>query len=293
MIRLEKNGAIAEIEEMGAEIRRYCTADGKERLWSGDAKVWAGVAPVLFPSIGNLKDGKVKIEGKDCAIPKHGFAKISKFRLESQSPGECSLVLEDSPETRAVFPFAFRLTVTHRLLENGFETDYLVENKDHRPMPFLLGGHAGYTCPMNEGEAFSDYVVRFEQAEEGRNLMYSANALMGGTEMVDLGRDHRTLALEYASYDQKDTLVFTDIHSRSVDLIHRETGKGIRLSFPQSPVLAIWTKPHCHAPYVCLEPWIGIPAMEDETGHFEDKPFHKELAAGDRFLMEQRTEILA
>ena len=292
MILLEKNGAVAEIAEMGAEMRAYRSADGKERLWSGDPAVWAGVAPVLFPVIGCLKNGVVAIAGKEYAIPKHGFAKLMSFQLATQKEDECAFVLEDTEETRAVYPFAFRLTVRHRMLEKGFSTEYCVENCGDTPMPFLVGGHPGFVCPMNEGEAFTDYQVVFEKEEEGRNLLYAPGALMGGEEIVDMGADHRTVGLDYSIFDQKDTLVFAGLKSRSVKLVHKNTGKGIRFSFPESTVLAIWSKPNANAPYVCIEPWNGIPAMVEETGNFEDKPYHIMLAPGQSFASTHQMEVL-
>lgn len=292
MIRLEKNGAIAEIQEMGAEMRRYRTRDGKERLWSGNSETWAGVAPVLFPVIGNLKNNMVRFAGIECTPPKHGFAKVTAFEVVDLQPDACSLKIETTPELREMYPFPFRLTVTHRLLDNGFVTSYDVDNLGGETMHFTIGGHPGFTCPMNEGEAFTDYQVRFETEEEGVNLLYTPSGLMGGTERVDMGADHRTLALNYETFDQKDTLVLMGLASRSVELVHQETGKGLRFSFPQSNTLAIWTKPHHNAPYVCLEPWNGVPALEDETGNMEDKPYHIALAAGERFHTEHCMEVI-
>ena len=292
MIRLEKNGAIAEIEEMGAEMRAYRTADGKDRLWSGNADVWAGVAPVLFPVIGCMKNQTVRIAGKEYNIPKHGFAKISRFEVEEQKADECTLVLKDTPETREMYPFSFRLAIIHRITENGFSTEYQVENRSDSPMPFLIGGHPGFVCPMNKGELFEEYQVVFDQEEEGNNLLYAPGALMGGAEKVDMGEDKRRIGLKHAIFDEKDTLVLAGLNSRSVKLLHKDTGKGIRFSFPESTVLAIWSKPNAQAPYVCLEPWNGIPGMVEETGNFEDKPYHITLAPGETFSSSHSMETI-
>jgi galactose mutarotase-like enzyme len=50
--------------------------------------------------------------------------------------------------------------------------------------------------------------------------------------------------------------------------------------------------PGAQAPYICLEPWNGLPARADETGHFEDKPYHIEIAPGERFSAGYQMEIL-
>ena len=74
--------------------------------------------------------------------------------------------------------------------------------------------------------------------------------------------------------------------------MHKTTGRGIRFSFPQCSVLALWNMPHKHAPYLCLEPWNGLPAFADESGNFEDKPFHLTLPAGEKYCLGYRMDIL-
>jgi len=292
MIRLFLNGVVAEIAEKGAEMRVFRTKDGKNRLWSGDPRVWPEVSPILFPVIGRLKHDTVRIAGSECPMPMHGFAKNMTFTPREQTADHCTLVLWDSAETREIYPFAFQLSVTHRITEKGFVTAYTAENRGESVMPFVIGGHPGFACPMNEREAFSDYRIVFEKEEEGRTLACMPGGMMGAAETIDLGMDHRTLALSHETFYKKGTLVLAGLNSRSVMLIHRYTGKGIRFSFPESPVLAVWTHPTASAPYICLEPWNGLPAVMDETGDFENKPFHVALEPGGLFHTRYQMESL-
>ncbi len=283
MIELCKNGAVARIAARGAELRYFAAADGQPRLWSGDPAVWQGVSPNLFPVIGHLKNDTVLIEGRPCAIPMHGVAHSAEFSVVSQSEDCCALKLTDTPETRAVYPFAFALTATHRLAENGFTTAYTVENRSERPMPFTLGGHPGFACPMAPGERFEDYQLIFEQPEAGEKLRVLPGGLMGGKDILPLERGGRVLPLSYEYFDTKDTFVLPGLRSRCVELRHRETGRGLRFDFPRFPVLALWTMPRRHAPYLCLEPWLGLPAFADEPGDFASKPYCVTLAPGERY----------
>lgn len=292
MIVLEHEGARMEIAELGAEMRRFVSKDGVERIWSGDPAVWKSTAPVLFPTINLLKDGVVTIAGRECAVPKHGFAKYQVFEVTDQGDNYVTLTLSENDETKAVYPFDFALSVTHRLIENGFETRYVVENHTGRIMPFVIGGHPGFTCPMAAGEQFTDYVLRFEKEEEGRHLLNTPEHYMGAQAIVDLGEDHRTLTLRYEDFDRLDTYVFAGLNSRSVDLVHREHGHGIRVSFPEMEVLAVWTMPGKQAPYLCIEPWQGLPPMADETGRFEDKPYHIDLGVGMTYTCGYRMEVI-
>ena len=97
--------------------------------------------------------------------------------------------------------------------------------------------------------------------------------------------------MKHADYDRLDTYILCGLNSRFVELIHKDTHKGIKFSFDM-PVLAIWTMPEKNAPYVCLEPWQGSPAYSSETGRFEDKPYHVALGAGKRFECGYRMEII-
>ena len=56
----------AAVNTMGAELwslkRRE---DDREFLWQGDRQIWLRRAPLLFPITGALKEGKIRIAGKD------------------------------------------------------------------------------------------------------------------------------------------------------------------------------------------------------------------------------------
>ena len=57
MVVLNNGKLTVEISELGAEIRRV-VYKSKDRFWSGDPAIWSGVAPILFPICGALKDCK-------------------------------------------------------------------------------------------------------------------------------------------------------------------------------------------------------------------------------------------
>lgn len=290
MICLKYNGAEMNIAELGAEMRSFTTADGRDWIWRGSEKSWKSSAPVLFPAIGALKDGGATIAGDFYAVPRHGFAKFQMFKVLEEGPDYISLILEQNEETKKVYPFAFAFIVTYRFLENGFEARLTVENHSSREMPFLVGGHPAFNCPMKDGEQFEDYILHFEK-EETVGTTLCGGGLLSDVEAVDFGEDHRTLALKYNFFDTHDTYIFSGLNSRKVDLIHKDTRKGLRFSYDM-PVLAIWTMPNKCAPYVCIEPWQGCPAYVNETGRFEDKPYHVSLKAAEAFCCGYCMEIL-
>lgn len=279
-IKLTCGAATAEIQLRGGQIASFKPAGGREVIWQADPAVWAQHAPVLFPICGSVKDNQISIGGQVYPMTKHGFTREPVFQVAKQGDDFVELVLTPTEESKPMYPFDFVFHVTYTLQENGFTTTFLVENRSARVMPFCVGGHPGFVCPMEEGASFEDYQLVFPQVEDGLNALAPGGYLIDGAEYLPQFHNSDTLPLSYQLFDERDALIFTQLKSRSVDLVHRTSGKGIRFAFPKMEVLAVWTKPGAHAPYLCLEPWHGMPGQVTESGCFEDKPFATLLQPG-------------
>ncbi len=249
------------ISELGAEIRKL-TLDGKDVFWSGDPAIWNGVSPVLFPICGRLRDKKYIAGGKEYTMPPHGFAMTSTFTLESKSDTKATFLLTDNSETYKMYPWHFEFRITYILNETSVEVIYDVKNTSENTMYFSLGSHEAYACP----EGIEDYDINFPQKEtlnawelDGGLLMHSNVPILKNSNVLPL----------YEKYFSMDTLVFTGINSRSATLKNRKTEREITVEFPQTENFLIWTIPG--APYVCLEPWNGIPPFVDEDYSIENK----------------------
>ncbi len=277
-IELKYGKTTAIISRKGAQMTSFKGNDGREVIWQADPKVWASHAPVLFPVMGNVKDGKVIIDGATYPMSKHGFCREADFDVAKIGDDFVDLVLTPNDNTRSMYPFDFAFHVVYTLFENGFRTDFVVENKSEKEMPFCVGGHPAFIVPMEEGSAYTDYQLIFPCEEEGRSLLV-ATGFVDGEEIVPL-ENGRILPLKHDWFDEKDTLVFAEMSSRSVDLVHKDSGKGLRISYPKMEVLAVWSKPVTHGDYVCLEPWHGLPSLANESCRFEEKPYVTILAPG-------------
>lgn len=279
-ITLTNQSCKAVVRTQGAQIISFQGSDEREVIWQADPSVWAQNAPVLFPVCGMPKDCAVTIGDTSYPMPKHGFSRPAEYEVCMQGDDFVDLALYSSDETRTMYPFDFVFHVRYTLLENGYTTAFVVENKSADVMPFCIGGHPGFNVPMEDGAAFSDYQLVFPEVEEGKNLLAPDGKLICGYEYMDCFHHSTTLPLSHALFDQRDALIFPELKSRSVDLLCRTSGKGLHFEFPKFEVLAVWTKPGAHAPYLCLEPWHGLPASENESGRFEDKPFVTLLKPG-------------
>lgn len=277
-IQLKSGNTSAVIMQKGAQMVSFKGNDGREVIWQADPNVWASHAPVLFPVCGKTTGERVIIDGVTYPMTKHGFARNADFAIAKVGDDFVDLILTPTEESKPQYPFEFVFHVIYTLRENGFRTDFIVENKSDRVMPFCVGGHPAFIVPMEDGAVFTDYQIVFPCKESGRSLLVPGG-LIDGEEIVPL-ENGTTLALNHEWFDTRDTLIFDNANSRSVDLVHKVSGKGLRISYPKMEVLAVWSMPNKNADYVCLEPWHGTPGIVGESGKFEEKPYATLLKPG-------------
>ncbi len=248
MVTLKNANVICEINEIGAEIRSI-KKNGTDRMWKGTLDIWGGVAPLLFPICGGLKDDKFIFEGKEYILQKHGYVRFKEFSVESKTETEAVFLHKSDNETLESYPFNYELRVIYNLTDDGIKITYKVDNTDVKDMYFSIGSHEGFAT----SEGIEDYDVIFPEKETLNAYMLDGNLLQKNT--LPIIKNSNVLPL-YDKYFTVDALVFKDLKSRSATLRNRKTGKFVTVDFPDKPYFLLW---HKHlAPYICLEPWAGI-----------------------------------
>lgn len=275
---LKKGGLRAVAQTSGGELVSLRGVDGLEYIWEGDPAFWSGKNPILFPIVGSLKDGTVNFDGKPYHMDRHGFARRSEFSLTQQGEDYAVLELQENGETLERYPYPFSLKAAHRLLDNGFSTTFTVKNTGTAPMPFCIGAHTAIRCPLRTGEQFEEYELVFEKPEQAESLLLNPAGIIRHDGRKPMLNESRTIPLDYRMFTEMDTVIFSNLQSGKVSLLHRETGRGVCLDFHEFPMVAFWTNPG--APYLCLEPWQGCAAYDNESGEFSDKPFCAILPPG-------------
>lgn len=278
-ITLKRGGNTAAVTTKGGELTSFRDGAGTEFIWTGDPAYWSGQNPVLFPTVGNLKDGRVEIKGKQYEMGRHGFARRSEFTVAEQGEDFAVLELRENEQTLRQYPYPFLLRVTHSVLENGFCTSFSVKNTGSEVMPFCIGAHTGINCPLYPGEKFEDYELVFDQVEDACAIPITADGLIAGGPRRKLLDHTDTLPLTYRLIEECATIIFQGLRSTGVTLRHKTTGHGVHMESGW-PIIAFWT-PRDGAPFLCLEPWCGCAALEDESGRFEDKPCCTRLEPGE------------
>jgi galactose mutarotase-like enzyme len=266
-IRLTGPGLAAEISELGAELVRLQDPEGRDLLWDGDPRIWAGRAPLLFPMVGRAKDDRIRVRGQDHPLQKHGFARTSYFSVVRKSREACTLRLASSPETRIGYPFAFQLDVTYELAGPVLTHRVVVTNRDEQALPASFGFHPAFRWPLPYGAAREAHKILFEQDESGQPIRRVHDGLLTPFRHPTPVAGSRLALADDLFVD--DALIFLSPASRSVTF-GAEGAPAITVRFPEMPHLGIWTKPG--AGYVCIEPWQGYASPEDFDGEFSERP---------------------
>jgi galactose mutarotase-like enzyme len=259
-------GLHATVAARGAELTHLRTDSGLELLWDGNPAVWAGRSPLLFPIVGSVANDRVRIDGQDRPMLRHGFARTTSFALVDAGAARCTWRLEPNADTRSRYPFEFRLDVTYALGADGLAIRAEVANRGDRPMPASLGFHPAFRWPLVPGAVREDHEIRFDR-DEPAPIRRLADGLLAPEPVRSPVSGNRLLLTDTLFAD--DALIFDRLQSRRVTY-GALTGPQLAVAFPDMPHLGIWSKPG--AGFVCVEPWQGFASPAGFDGELQDKP---------------------
>ncbi len=256
----------AQVSAEGAELVRLQDEQGRDWLWDGDPAFWTGRSPLLFPIVGRVKNDRIHVNGLDYELPKHGFARTSRFEIEEANPSYCRLRLSSSEATLQRYPFPFQLDVSYAVEGATLSITAAVSNTGSSGMPVSFGFHPAFRWPLPYDAPREAHEIRFEQEETAPIRRPLEGLIKRETEPSPV--QGHTLALRDDLF-VADALVFDQLRSRSV-AYGAQGGASLRVDFPDMPHLGIWTKPG--AGYICIEPWQGYADPEGFDGELSEKP---------------------
>jgi len=275
-IRLRSGASSAVIAAFGAEPLAW-TVGGRDLLWTGDPAFWPRVSPVLFPTVGRVRDGELRVDGKTYPMEIHGFAPESEFLVAGRSGDSVRLVLEDNEKTRRRYPFAFRLEITYRLTGEALSTEFNVVNPGDKSLPYALGFHPGFRWPFLEGGR-ENHSIEFELAEEPSVPVITKDGLFS-SEKRPAPLQGRILPLDETVL-AREALCFLDAASGWVRFVR--PGGAIRMSAENFSHWALWSLPG--APFVSIEAWTGYGDPDGFAGDITEKPSMRFLEPGGQSL---------
>lgn len=275
LVTIRSIALTAAINPLGAELTHLRDAGGRELMTNADPAFWTGHAPILFPVVGMPFEETIRVDGTAYPMKKHGFARHAMFEIVETAEDRVTFALTDSAETRAAYPFAFRLELTYRLEGATLWIEARIANPADAPLPASFGFHPAFAWPLPYGEDRAAHRILFDADEPDELRTIAADGTIAEARRPS-PLDGRTLALRDDLFTE-DALVWDHIRSQGVTYGAAD-GPHLRIAFPDTPMLGVWTKPG--AAYVCVEPWHGIADPEGYTGEYRDKPGVFEVPGG-------------
>jgi len=228
----ERGGLVSEWLCNGREVLYF-----DQERYADPAKSIRGGIPVLFPICGNLPDDSLPLASGSYTLKQHGFARNLPWTLElleDQSGVRLSLV--DTADTRAAYPFAFRVQMDVRPVASALEIVTTVFNTSEaggEAMPFSFGLHPYFN------------VTDLAQTQ----LEGLAPRCLNHLEMADAETASQLSRLP-------DGVDFLTRPAGPVTLVDAAAGTRLQLQHQEPMDLTVvWTEPP--RPMVCLEPWTG------------------------------------
>ena len=271
---IENDALRVTIADAGAElISAIDKATGAERVWTGDPSVWNRHAPILFPFVGKLIDGKYRIGDREYPMKtQHGFARDMDFECIEATSASVTHCLTSTDWTRERYPYDFALTVRHSVEGRRLVVEWTVQNTGDTKMYYAIGGHPGFLLP--DGVNKEDCSICFP----GVQTLEYINASPAGYAMAE--RKTLTVNDNRVRYqaDVPDTWIFEDHQVKAVGIMTPDGKPFVKLCCEQFPMLAVWANPK--GPFICLEPWFGRTDDEGFTGTIDRKKAIESLEPG-------------
>ena len=233
----------------GAIVTRFRVGD-RDLLFMDEAtlrdptKNVRGGIPVLFPSPGRLSADRFERGGHSGSMKQHGFARDMAWQVRAPGGADAAratLVLESTDATRAMFPWAFRVTLGVALRGPTLRLDVSVENTGSEPMPFAFGIHPYFLVVDKAGARISTRATRAFDNVTKKVVPF------GGFDLTAKEVDLHLLD-----------------HGGSESALDWADGAGLDLrASPEHTRWVVWTL--AGRDFVCVEPWTA-PADALNTG---------------------------
>jgi galactose mutarotase-like enzyme len=259
------------IASRGGELNSIKDNNDIEYLWQGDARYWSGHSPVLFPICGSIRDDKAILEdGRTVNMPRHGIVRKSEFDCDFHTENQIQFSIKNNEKMLEPFPFRFKLEILYELVNSCLTVTYKVINQDELEIPFCIGGHPGFNCPLLEGERFEEYVVELDKKETcSIPTPVTSTGLINMESRTEFLVNENIISMNHELF-QVDAVILDDIQSKKIRMYHKDTQKGVQVAFEDFSYLVLWSSPNEGA-FLAIEPWNGLSTCSDEGNVFEQK----------------------
>jgi len=246
----EARSSIEVVPERGGIVTRWSIGEqdilylDHDRFTNPELSVRGGI-PVLFPICGNLINDSYTHEGKTYTLKQHGFARDLPWQMtanQHQDHASITVSLSDTPQTQAVYPFAFRLDFSYELLGTSLTIRQRYTNPGTVRMPFSAGFHPYFAAPAKSALAFTLPVTTYTDKATQQTKPFN-------------GFNFEDAEIDWAFQDLTGTKALV-----------RDRARGMTLSLTSESTfstLVFWTVRG--KDFYCLEPW-SAPRNSLNTG---------------------------
>lgn len=260
MLTIQNKYIIAEIDTLGAKLNKLSTPSGELVKESAPGSALGGFT---FPFFGRMFNSAYTFGGETYPAALHGFLKEKEFEVLEQTVASVTLGFASDDETLAVYPFMFSISVKYTVADKGLIVSFKVKNRTGGDMYFSYGAHPAFTLE----NGLEDVEIRFPFKEALTAPILKEGLLT--EDSVPVLRYSDILPV-YKRYFNNDSLILTDLRSRSLEIYDRLSGRRIGLEFPGISSLCIWAPES--GEYLCVEPIAAMPGTYGETEDITEKP---------------------
>lgn len=265
------------ISDIGAEIMSVKSFDNTEFIWQGSPNFWKDRAINLFPVVGRLYGGYYIYKGQKYEMDIHGFIKSCAFKA-SVSQNKAEFVYVSDYDIKKIYPFDFEYKITYTLKDNVLTAAFTVKNTGREDMFFCLGAHPGFNLPLEK--KISDWQLKFDCKKDVNMFELKDGFITGKLIKFNLnGGD--TVILDEKLINTLPHTVILDNPCKGVALRSDNSGKSVHISYPDMKYLGIWTMQN--APFICIEPWAGLPSYYGKVDILTDKKDIVTLEGGKQY----------
>lgn len=274
------------VKDKGAELTSlFSRVNQKEYLYQVQEGFWNKQSPVLFPFIGALKDDQYSYQGQTYSMTKHGFARDHIFELADKSINRLDFVLSSQTIKLENYPFDYEFHIIYHLIKDTLVVKYKVVAGDN-DLYFTVGGHPAFNVPLAKGLSFEDYFVEIKTA--GPIDRYPLNGAYIDQSLI-IRDAPKQIALKHDLFTN-DLLLYKTPNATKISIRSEKDSSGVALTYSSIPYVGLWTLTN-QAPFLCIEPWTGLPDDINSNGQLQDKLGIQHLEAGKEFIMDYTIEV--
>ena len=228
-----------------------------------------GGNPILFPfSARSFDGGDINHwraeDGVRRPIPMHGFARQGRFALVRADHSGFAAVLQPDAAAREAYPFDYEFTVVYRFGPASLACEFILKNRDTRPIPWSAGHHFYFNVPWEPGRARADY--RLSVPATRRLRQDATGKLVPGPDLPPSDSLARAEWIDTFHLGlTSPTALLSPVGGRS-GAIAVTIGLDKKTAPAPDATFVTWSQTP-ESPFFCVEPWMGPPnAAETRVG---------------------------